>query len=157
MAKILVIGYGNPLRGDDGLGWHVARLLERGITDPDIEIIARHQLNPELAEPISRADLMIFIDACFGEVPGEVNCRAVSLDPTSANFFTHHLDISLLLATAYELYGRCPEALACSVSAESFAFDEGLSVPVLSALPVILDRVRAEIGSRETTASQEYA
>jgi hydrogenase maturation protease len=26
-GKTLIIGYGNPLRSDDGLGWHASRLL----------------------------------------------------------------------------------------------------------------------------------
>lgn len=63
MAHTLIIGYGNPLRGDDGLGWHVAQRLAAVLPQHRARIEVCHQLTPELAEPISRADLVIFIDA----------------------------------------------------------------------------------------------
>ena len=62
MARALIIGYGNPLRGDDGLGWRAAEQLAEIIPQSEAEVIACHQLTPELAEPISRARLVIFID-----------------------------------------------------------------------------------------------
>ena len=45
-AGVLVVGYGNPLRGDDGFGCHAAALLA---ADPRLEearVLARHQLTP---------------------------------------------------------------------------------------------------------------
>ena len=34
MNQILVIGYGNPLRGDDGVGWRVAEAAAAVLPDP---------------------------------------------------------------------------------------------------------------------------
>ena len=69
MPRTLIIGYGNPLRGDDGLGWQVASELAKCV-DALISVVAVHQLTPELAEPVSDADLVIFVDSsCDGE-PG---------------------------------------------------------------------------------------
>ena len=62
-AGVLVVGYGNPLRSDDGIGWHAARLLA---TDPRLDrarVLTRHQLAPELAEDVSRASLVVLVDA----------------------------------------------------------------------------------------------
>ena len=61
--RVLVIGYGNPLRGDDAVGLHVGDALR---DDPRLDrarIITCPQLTPELAEDISAADLVVLVDA----------------------------------------------------------------------------------------------
>lgn len=66
MAKdthILVVAYGNPLRGDDGLAWRAADLLEQGELTPRIEVVRLHQLTPEVAETVRSRDAVIFVDA----------------------------------------------------------------------------------------------
>ena len=45
-TNLLIIGYGNPLRGDDGFGWHAALRLREIIHDDGIEILPVHQLTP---------------------------------------------------------------------------------------------------------------
>ncbi|GGA20530.1 hydrogenase maturation protease [Okeania sp. KiyG1] len=62
MAKILIIGYGNTLRSDDGAGQRVAELVAEWKL-PNVRSLPVHQLTPELAEPISQAELVIFVDA----------------------------------------------------------------------------------------------
>ena len=57
----LIIGYGNPLRTDDGIGIVIAEAIGG---------IGLQQLKPELAEPISRAKHLVLIDARFGETLG---------------------------------------------------------------------------------------
>ena len=64
---VLIIGYGNPLRGDDGVGWRVVEEIQgwkaegRGQKGDvgSVEAVAYHQLMPELAEVISRVDRVI--------------------------------------------------------------------------------------------------
>jgi len=63
MAEVLIIGYGNPLRGDDGAGWQAAGILKERIRDERVQVVRSHQLMPEMAEAISRARKVIFIDA----------------------------------------------------------------------------------------------
>src|SRR5271169_1528567 len=53
--RTLIIGYGNPLRSDDGFGWHAGRLLAQSLADQDAKIITCHQLTPELAETLSQS------------------------------------------------------------------------------------------------------
>ncbi len=141
MSQILIIGYGNPLRGDDGLGWHAARLLAERIRRDDVEIVTCHQLTPELAEDVSQADLVIFIDAaCVGQ-PGVLRFDDVQPDARANVDFTHHFDAPALLACAQVLYGTCPRAVLCSVAAESFDLTEDLSGVVQAALPALVQRV----------------
>ena len=135
MSKILVIGYGNPLRGDDGLGWYVAQELERDAWNPHVEVLVRYQLNLELAEVISQKDVVVFVDAAAGDKPGKLICTPVCPQDAAPEPFSHHVDPSLILACAGRLYGHCPKAFTLSITGQSFGFDTGLSAPVLYTLP----------------------
>src|SRR5688572_26950641 len=96
---ILIIGYGNPLRQDDGVGIQVVEqlqgLLHNRIPE-EVEVIARHQLTPELVEPISRASYVIFVDAAESGTPGEIMELQVEHSPTPQPF-THNLTPAALL------------------------------------------------------------
>jgi hydrogenase maturation protease len=59
--RVMAIGYGNPLRSDDGAGQKVAEILSRWHV-PQMRSISVHQLTPELAALLAEAELAIFID-----------------------------------------------------------------------------------------------
>jgi Ni,Fe-hydrogenase maturation factor len=56
-----------PLRTDDGLGWQVAVELFRTNTSPEVDVLPCHQLTPELAEAVSVAETVLFIDCARWE------------------------------------------------------------------------------------------
>jgi hydrogenase maturation protease len=148
MSRVLVLGYGNPLRGDDGVGWHAAEhLLERSV-DLDADVTSCHQLTPELAEPVSKAERVVFIDARVGPTPGTVEVCEVAAGTPEYPTFSHRLDPATLLALAQGLYGRVPEAWILTVTGESFAHTDQLSASVQSSLPELIRQV-------ETLALQE--
>jgi hydrogenase maturation protease len=132
MPDALNVGYGNPLRGDDGLGWHAAERLRTVIQNAGVEILAVHQLAPELMETLSRAGRAIFRDAAVGRVPGEMVVGQVLACPSAV--FTHHATPAALLAGAKALYGHAPEATLITVTGADFSVSEGLS-------PVVRDRL----------------
>lgn len=115
---VLVIGYGNPLRQDDGLGWHVAERL-RARTMVGVDVVASHQLAPELAEAISRAELVVFVDARHGTEPGRVTLQT-TVASSEKVAFSHFLLPGQLLGLAGALYGVCPPAWTITVDGESF-------------------------------------
>ena len=135
---ILIIGYGNPLRGDDGVGPFIAYQLAESVTRRDVEVLARHQLTIELAEPISRADQVFFIDAAVNTEPGAIVVKCISAPDTPPLTGTHQLDPSLLLAYAREWYGKAPSALLIAVGGAAFDLCESFSPPVESAIPRVL-------------------
>jgi hydrogenase maturation protease len=111
MAEILVIGYGNPLRGDDGVGCVIAEeLAKRTGDDPSsrVQVVACHQLSPEMAEEVADTRAVIFVDASVELRPGEVKVSSVIPDQFSPPAFAHTLKPSALLATASELFGQAP-------------------------------------------------
>ena len=138
MAATLIIGYGNPLRGDDGLGWHAAQQLASLRELHDIDIVACHQLTPELAEPVSQAALVIFVDAAQEGAPGMFTERWIAPDPAGLMAFSHHLTPARLLACALTWYGTCPTAVVLSVAGAYFGCSEALSPPMLTALPRVV-------------------
>jgi hydrogenase maturation protease len=129
---VLVIGYGNPLRGDDGFGYRAAERIPGAI--------AVHQLTPELMDPISQADRVVFLDATAGGVPGEIRRRRVE-PSTSGGAFTHHSTPEGLLAGAKALYGCAPEAILITVCGARFDLSQTLSPEVESALQQILSEL----------------
>jgi hydrogenase maturation protease len=141
----MLIGYGNPVRGDDGLGWYIADLLMRYGTEQDVEIKTCHQLTPELAEPISQADFVVFIDAHIGLKPGLITSTQVEPSSVLEIPSTHHLTPPTLLGLAKKLYGQCPKAVAMSIAGQSFELGTALSDVVLAAVPQLLEYVSAAI------------
>lgn len=143
MARTLIIGYGNPLRGDDGVGWHVAQQLVAAPWDDEIHIITCHQLTPELAEPLSQAKRVVFIDAEVQASPGTFTCRWIVATPDLPGTFSHHLTPAALLAWAKCFYGTAPEAVVVCMAGASFGCSEVLSPAVQAALPACVAQVRA--------------
>ena len=153
----LVVGYGNPLRGDDGVGWVIAGLLA---TDPRFagtDVLQRYQLTPELALDVSRADLVVLVDARSGAPAGSVAIERV--DPASANGTTwsHHLGPASLVALAGELYGHAPEVHVVSVGVTSFEVGDGLAPAVEAAVAGAIDTIAGLIARTGLVAGTRHA
>jgi len=134
---VLVIAWGNPLREDDGVAWHVLEGLRRlrprpGL--PTLHLRHAHQLTPEMAECVSHATGVVFIDARRDGVAGALRCEAV-LPAAGTNPLAHSLSPQALLLYAEALYGRAPLAVLVSVVGERFGMGEGLSPAVRRSLP----------------------
>ena len=143
--KILILGYGNTLRKDDGLGIYAAQALS-SLTLPDgVEIFTYQQLSPELSPLLAQTEHAIFIDAALvsnGEKPGTINTRTLQPRTSQPGSITHHFDPETLLAMAQTLYGHAPQATLFSVNAGSFNLEEGLSSEVDAALPVLIHNIK---------------
>lgn len=142
MPKVLIVGYGNPLRGDDGVGQVVAGLLAEDFADSDTRVIGCHQLMPELAESLAEAELAVFIDVIAEGRPGAVAVNRLQAEPPPSSGLVHHVDPRALLAMAEKLYGRRPGAFLVSVVGQSFELGDGLSDLVAAAVPEIILQVR---------------
>ena len=118
MQRILVIGYGNPLRGDDGFGALAAGYVEKRQI-PGVEVIVSHQLNPELAALLSISSHAIFLDAVAGDQPGTLRATPVEHCDLSSSGM-HHFEPGSLLALAQAIYGQAPPATLITATARSF-------------------------------------
>ncbi len=125
MAKILVIGYGNTLRSDDGIGVRVAEIVASWHL-PEVRSLSRQQLTPELAADLAEVDLVIFVDACQSSTADKIELRALNpLDSTEIR--SHFSDPSAILSLTQALYGKCPEAWWLVVPGVNFQLGECLS------------------------------
>jgi hydrogenase maturation protease len=143
MPHTLIVGYGNTLRGDDGAGFLAAELLLERIHNPEIEILAQHQLTPELMENISRAAHVIFIDAAVSGPAGKVHRIPLRPAPACAGF-THHATPESLLAGAQSLYGLTPEATLYTIPGRSFETGQELSSSVRRAVNELVATLEAQ-------------
>ena len=144
MNRALVLACGNAQRGDDGVALQVANRLRRGFCDPETEVHSHQQWMPELAEPISAAEIVIFVDASAGVKPGTIACKSLRPETHSSTGITHHTSPESLLWLAEELYGKHPpRAYLVTVGGASFDLSEQLSDPARQAIPRALERIKA--------------
>ncbi len=147
-GKILIVGYGNTIRADDGVGPWVASAVASWGSEL-VETMAVHQLTPELADPIAQARLAIFVDA-KPAAEGE-SVEVVELDPSNAPVPSGHLgDPRAILALARSLFGRSPRGWLVAIPAVDFSIGEGLSSTARFGAAEALRRI-AELIDRETS------
>ena len=139
-APILVLGYGNELRGDDAVGARVAATVGEWKL-PDVRALSVHQLTPELADPISQARAVIFVDAAA--CPSIKETTVVSLDPAGESELAGHMsDPRGLLALALALFNRCPPAWLVQIPVEHFDLGQPLSPTANRGLAAALEHIR---------------
>lgn len=123
-SELLVIGYGNTLRRDDGVGPKVAEAIESQKL-PGVRVIVCHQLTPELAELISQSRAVVFVDA-DAKAKGEVKLREIEAGD-AGQILAHATDPRSLLGLARQLFGRNPKAWSLAIPVEDLGFGDGLS------------------------------
>jgi hydrogenase maturation protease len=139
----LVIGYGNPLRGDDGVGWHAVEGLVRDGAIGDTRALTRHQLTPELAADVAGATAVVFVDARADD-GGAVRVDLVVPEagaPGVPGAWTHHMTPGALVAMAGDLYGHTPRAWLVTVPAASTGASDELSPEIRALLPFVVAAV----------------
>jgi hydrogenase maturation protease len=141
--KVLIIGYGSPIRGDDAIGPLVAdRLQNEGLPD-GVDVISRHILTAELVADLVEHDRVVFLDAAVDGPPGEVRCRQLGPDASAMSTMAHFLDPRELLAWCETLYGQVPETFLVSACGASFEYASySLSSNAEAAIEPMLEWVR---------------
>jgi len=125
IASILVLGFGNPGRADDGLGPAFADFVSAlGLARVQAE--SMYQLQVEDSLELSLSDIVIFVDATTDPQAAFHLCP-VSADP-SPSFTSHEVSPGGLLAIAKALHGTAPDAYLLTIRGHEFnCFREGLS------------------------------
>ncbi len=140
--KTLVIGYGNTLRGDDGVGFRVAEQLA-GVGD-QVQAIAVHQLTPELSAEVADAETVWFVDAWVGGSTPTVTPLAIASAPPAMD---HGWQPESLLHLAKVLYGAAPVAYHLLIPAQQFDYGETLSEAARSGVDWAIQTIQAAVES----------
>jgi hydrogenase maturation protease len=149
---VLIIGFGNTLRRDDGAGVVAAGLLtaDPRLAGDDVEVWQRYQLLPEMSLDIGESTLVIFVDADVRGLPGSIEIHPI--DPEAAarddadargepGASSHHVGGGALVALAAQLTGSRPEAVAVGLGVADLELGEGLSPAVEAAMPKVVEIV----------------
>ncbi len=157
--RILLLGYGNLDRQDDGIAWHILRRVAEKL-DTRLPAIPEQQLYeisstttigfalhliPEHAEWLSQYDRVLFLDAHTGSIPQDIsfNVLIAQYEPSP---FTHHLTPATCLALCAALYHRTPQAALLSVRGFDFNFTQSLSAAAYQLLDAAVERVMEWLG-----------
>jgi len=131
IKKCLLVGFGNKLRGDDGLGLFIVENLNDSIIPKRIKIskLLIPQLDILLAEKLSEFDIVIFIDARSDDVNEYVKVEKIRLSAKKINsgYTSHILNIHTILKITQHLYGLKPECYLIMPKGFKFDISEKLS------------------------------
>ena len=122
--SILIIGYGNNLRSDDGVGRYLAEIIDQQQL-PLVKTLSVHQLTPELVLEITESQAVIFIDA-IASLTDAITLQ--SLEPSQDKTrLGHTSNPEQLLSLCKNLYHKCPSAWLLTIPTNNFEFGETFS------------------------------
>ena len=137
---LIVIGYGNTLRRDDGVGVRVAEAVAT-LQLPGVRTFTCQQLSPEHAELIARAEHVVFVDAAV-DAPKDVQLRELVPSDTT-QLMAHAADPRTMLALAREVFGHAPKAWWLTIPAVNLEFGESLSPAAERGCHEAVEKIRA--------------
>jgi len=145
---ILILGLGNPLQGDDGVGCHVAQALEQLDLD-NVQVMDGGTPGVGLLNLLEGRRRVILIDAAeMGQPPGTVvrfRPEQVALTGSTQRFSLHRSSVADALALARELDLKLPELVVLGVQPAQVGWGESLSPQVQAAFDQVVRAVLDEI------------
>ncbi|MEM8612958.1 MAG: hydrogenase maturation protease [Cyanobacteria bacterium P01_H01_bin.105] len=147
----VVVGYGNPHKGDDAIGQKVVAQLQ-ALNSSTLEAYAVSALTPELSSKLARATIAIFVDAC--KLNDTKTVRVKPLEPCGTETtgsalpgFGHSCSPCSLLALTQSVYGHFPKAWWIEVPANDFTMGHPLSDLAERGVEQALQTIASLIGS----------
>ncbi|UCG53278.1 MAG: hydrogenase maturation protease [Candidatus Latescibacterota bacterium] len=149
MGRFAVVGVGNPLRGDDAVGVHVARSL-RDKLPPDVDIIEHDGDVSRLVEALRQWDRVVIVDAVTtGAEFGTIHEFDVSETPLPAEPFrctTHSFGVGEAIELARSLNGLPRVVWVLGIEGGKYEIGTELSPKVRNTIPrvveIVLERIR---------------
>jgi hydrogenase maturation protease len=145
MALTVVIGIGNPIRGDDALGWAVTEALQDLISGVGIEFLCVQQLTMDLVELLADAYQAYFIDARAGSEIGRLEITNIDADSSLDTPISHYFDPHTLLSVVQALYGTHPQARLYTVTSNAFEVTEELSPQIRAVIPKLVSKIVSDL------------
>jgi hydrogenase maturation protease len=141
-VKTIVIGLGNPILGDDGVGWRVAEEV-KGRLDPDLQVDVDFLSlgGISLMEHLIGYDRVVLVDAFLtDEEPGSIHVSPLDKIPNNSAFHitsAHDTSLQNAMKLGKDLGASLPnDVMVIGVSIKrAYDFSEELSPPVAEAIP----------------------
>lgn len=148
MKKIIVVGIGNLLMHDDGVGVHAIRALEELDFPEDVELVDGGTHSYDLIEEFSRAENLIIVDAMHtGGEPGTIYrapLEELGLEPTENITSLHEMHFVEAMEMA-KMLGYNPPTIVFGIEPAEVGLSMDLSPQVAEKLPRLVELIQAEI------------
>ena len=151
--KTIILGIGNPLLGDDGVGVHIARQLKTHISDPQITIDESYTGGLNLLDLIRGYDRALLIDTIYRkeQTIGTVERYTLSDLPTTHSCNPHDTSLSEAIRCAQQLGDHdIPQDIVIygiSLQEQCRVFTEKLSRNIQNAIPHAIDLIIQDLES----------
>ncbi len=156
MGLIRIIGLGNVLAGDDGVGILAARRLkarlgkqQADLVEVQVEVIEAELVGLEVLDLMEGADVVMLVDAArSGHPPGTLHRLEVSDGPIGKTLFphsTHALNTVDVLELGRTLGTLPPRVIVFGIEAGTLRAGEALSPEVARALEEVVERLAREV------------
>ncbi|MBU0507084.1 hydrogenase maturation protease, partial [bacterium] len=134
LNSILIYGYGNPGRQDDGLGPYIADQINswaKANNHEHIHTDSNYQLNIEDADNIAPYDIVIFVDATIEDID---KFAFKEIFPSEeVNFTMHTCSATYILHLCESMYNKRPKTFMLSIKGYEWnMMKEGLSLAAKS-------------------------
>jgi hydrogenase expression/formation protein len=160
--RVVVLGVGNILMSDEGVGVHAVTALERRYDLPDtVEVIDGGTSGMDCLDRIADADLLLIADCVRSKDKAPGTITRLADDEINAWFKTrispHQVGLSDVLA-ACAFHGISPrKVVLVGVQPESFETRMELTPTVAAVLPQVLERLVAELAAMGIDAARKAA
>jgi hydrogenase maturation protease len=147
--KTLVLGLGNVIMGDEGVGVHVVRALEQHPLPTNVECLDGGTGGFTLLEPLQEAGRIILIDAAAdGNPPGTVTRTTPKFSRDYPPTLTaHDIGVKDLLDVFY-IQGGAPDVILYAITINpKQPISMELSPVIAKAAKVAIAEILAELGS----------
>ena len=145
MSSVVVIGIGNPLRGDDGVGWTIVQLVRRRLP-PSAVVVETGGDATLLLEFWRDAYAAVLVDAAqSGVIPGTISrfdLTGGGAVPTPVS--SHSFGIAEAVALGRVLRQVPPRLIVFTIEGRAFSLGSHVSTPVARAVPTAARQVLAE-------------
>lgn len=145
--KILVLGIGNLILKDEGIGVHVVQALEEQGLPPEVEVIDGGTATMDLLSVIYESERIIVIDALkAGGEPGTVyRCLAEDLAEASDRPLSlHQVGLLDVLGMARQLGGNASVTII-GIEPKEISWGLELTEEVQAAVPKVIEAVKREL------------
>ena len=142
--KILVLGIGNYLMGDEGVGVHAIHALSKTDLPDTVDIVDGGTGSFDLMPLIAKYPLAVFIDATMdGKPPGTIDMLYPKFAADFPTVLSAH-DVGLKdMIDALEFKGELPKIILVTVTISAIKpMTIKLSEPVQNALPTVVEKVK---------------
>lgn len=148
MSDVLVLGIGNPLLGDDGLGVEVVRRLRASDSLPAVELLDGGTAGVYLLPVLEGRSHILVVDAMdFGGTPGQVMRLHPSELPTRCDMrlSEHQVTFHEVLALMNLLEITPKEVVLLGVQPRSTLWGESLSPEVQATIPDVVEEILDQV------------